>query len=268
MNNRLSNWHHPVWRLALLLAALWPHWMWMARRTADGSDESWGILALLTLGALVLVDRTRIAARLSGTTQAVVAILSVGAALCTSFLPPIIGAALAMLAVATLLAGMLPPQRPRAAMAMLALLALPLTASLNFYLGYPLRWLCSLGSAALLSLAGLEVTPEGAALLWNGKTVLVDAPCAGIAMLWVGMYAAVLLSYLYRASVRRMSLNLAASSVVVIAGNTVRNAALFIKEAEIVHLPAWTHDAIGLAVFGGIVFLIFKTCSWRPYACL
>jgi exosortase/archaeosortase family protein len=266
VNSVLNKLCHPLWQLGMLLAALWPHWMWMARRSVDGSDEPWGILALLTLVALAIADHERHAARLPRMVLAVSAMLAAGAALSTSLLPPIIGAALAMLAVAALLSGMLPAQRPRAALAVLALLALPLAASLNFYLGYPLRWICTLGSAGLLALAGLHVTPEGAALLWNGKTVLVDAPCAGIAMLWVGMYAAALLSWLYRAGSLRTVLNLGIAVAIVVGGNTVRNAVLFFKEAGILHLPAWTHEAIGLAVFGGIVFLLFQSCTWRLHA--
>ena len=263
MNKALSKLAHPVWQLGLLLAALWPHWMWMARRTTDGSDEPWGILALLTLVALALAERNRLAVRLPRATLSGAAALVMAAALCTALAPPIIGAALAMLAVAVLLSGMLPSPRPRMALAVLALLALPLAASLNFYLGYPLRLICTVGSAAILAIAGLHVTPEGAALLWTGKTVLVDAPCAGIAMLWVGMYAAALLSWLYGASAFRTALNLCSTVMIVVAGNTMRNAALFYKEAGILHLPAWTHDAIGLAAFGGMFILLFISCTWR-----
>jgi exosortase len=224
------------------------------------------MVALLTLIVLVFADRERLADRLSPAVLAIAGALSVAAALCSAALPPIIGAAIAMLAVVALLAGMLPPQRSRAALAVMALLALPLTASLNFYFGYPLRWICSHGAAALLSCAGLQVTPEGAALLWSNKTILVDAPCAGIAMLWVGLYAAALMSYGYRASSLRTAINLAAAALIVVAGNTVRNAALFFKEAGIAALPEWTHAAIGLLLFGLSFLLMYHLFSWRPHA--
>ena len=32
------------WLLGWLLAALWPHGLWLARRFTDGSDEPWGLL--------------------------------------------------------------------------------------------------------------------------------------------------------------------------------------------------------------------------------
>jgi exosortase len=266
VNYKLHYRQSPEWLLALLLAALWPHWLWMARRTMDGSDEPWGMLALVTLIGMVIADRRNLVLRRPALVLTLAGGLSLGAALCTSVLPPIISAAVAMLAVVSLLAGMLPAQRPRAALAFIALLALPLTASLNFYLGYPLRWICSHGAAPLLSLAGWEVTAEGAALLWNGKTILVDAPCAGIAMLWVGLYVAALLSYLHRASTLRTAGNLAIGALIVVAGNTVRNAILFFKEAGITPLPEWMHEAIGLAVFGLALWLMYHLFSRGTYA--
>ena len=49
------------WSLLLLqLAALWPHWNWMARRSGDGSDEPWGVVALLVVGVLVWMDRSQV----------------------------------------------------------------------------------------------------------------------------------------------------------------------------------------------------------------
>jgi exosortase len=253
----------PLWLLALQLAALWPHWLWMARRAGDGSDDPWGVVALLALAALVWLDRQRLAPRPHGASLAGAGGLSVAAALGLAFLPPIVAAGLALLAVAALLAGMLPPERPRAALAFLALLTLPLAASLNFYLGYPLRWLCAQGAAALLSMAGWQATPEGAVLLWNGQTILVDAPCAGVAMLWVGLFAAALLSYLYRASTSRTAFNLGMALVLVVAANVLRNALLFFKEAGIVSLPGWTHDALGLLAFGLALWPLYLIVAWR-----
>jgi exosortase/archaeosortase family protein len=266
MPSNVRDWQHPVWLLGLQIAALWPHWIWMGRRTADGSDEPWGLIALLTIVVLVIADRKRIAARLPGIALIVAGGLSVLAALSMPHVPPIVAGATAILALVALLSGMLPQERPRAALCCMALLALPLVASLNFYLGYPLRWLCSYGVAAIVSAGGWHVTPEGAALLWNGKTILVDAPCAGIAMLWVGMYAAALMSYLYRASTLRTAFNLALAAVIMVIGNIVRNAALFFKEAGIVNLPDWTHEGIGLAVFSLMCLAMYRVFSWRTDA--
>jgi hypothetical protein len=49
------------WLLAALLAALWPHWIYMTRRTFDGSDEPWGVLALVTVFVLLTRERRGLA---------------------------------------------------------------------------------------------------------------------------------------------------------------------------------------------------------------
>ena len=76
-------------------------------------------------------------------------------------------------------------------------------------------------------------------------------------MLWVGMYLAALFSYLNQASWLRTLANLTMALIVVITGNILRNTLLFYKEAGIVHLPHWTHEAIGLLVFGVLLALIY-----------
>jgi exosortase/archaeosortase family protein len=233
--------------LGLLLAALWPHWLWMARRLSDGSDEPWGVLAIITVLALMLSERRELSLP---TRSALVAsgALAVAAAAATALLPSIIAAALAMLALATFL-NAARPQRPWAPLVTLLLLALPIIASLQFYLGYPLRFATAHVAAPLLNLLGLDVIAAGAAFQWRGATILVDPPCAGIGMLWVGAYSAALLSYLNRASTARTLLNGAFAAAIVFMANVLRNAALFVTEARIVDWPDWTHAAIGLAAF-------------------
>ncbi|MGZ8270505.1 MAG: hypothetical protein ACXW1T_04930, partial [Methylophilus sp.] len=46
--------------LASTILAAWPHWLWMVRRSTDGSDDPWGIVALLTLVALVYLDKEKL----------------------------------------------------------------------------------------------------------------------------------------------------------------------------------------------------------------
>lgn len=263
---RLAGWPAP--RLAggllvLQVAALWPHGVWLLRRLGDGSDEPWGLLALLAVAFVVWHERARLAAVPGNATLLGAGALTLLAALAGGGLPPILAAAIALLALATLLAGLLPANRPRAALVLLVLMTLPLGASLNFYLGYPLRWLCAQGAAPLIGLFGVAVTPDGAALAWNGRRVLVDAPCAGIAMLWVGAFAALLLSYLNDAGWRRVLLNLGFAGAVVIGANVLRNAVLFFKEAGLVSWPAWSHEVVGLAAFALAFYPIYRFDCWR-----
>lgn len=247
------------WLLAALLAALWPHWLYVARRLTDGSDEPWGLLALVTV--IVLLARERASITLP-TRAALVAsaALAIAAALAALVVPDLAAAAVAMLALGVFLVHGL--RRPATPLIALLLLALPIIASLQFYLGYPLRVLTAAAAAALLGAGGIDASAAGAALLWNGRTILIDAPCAGIGMLWVGSYTAALMSWLGAASARRTLLNAAAAAVLVLAANVVRNTVLFFPEAGLVHWPAWSHAAIGLAAFAVAIVPIIALCGW------
>ena len=248
--------------LAGLALALWPHWLYMALRTVDGSDEPWGILALLTALALLARDRAELAVP---TRSALVAsaVLAVMAAIATLTLPDLAAAALAMLALGLFLAHAL-PRRPATPLIALLLLALPIIASLQFYLGYPLRAFTAHASTVLLALAGIDASADGAAILHQGTTVLVDAPCAGIGMLWVGSYTAALLSYLNRATATRTALNAGTAALLVLAANVARNTALFFPEAGLVHWPAWSHEAIGLGALALAIVPIVLFTARQP----
>jgi exosortase/archaeosortase family protein len=258
---RLAQLPRVGWLLGLLLVSLWPHGVWLARRLTDDSDEPWGLLAMATVLALIvrarreLVLPTRAALVASGA-------LAVLAALASFVVPPIFAAALAMLSLAAFVTSAL-PQRPAAPMATLLLLSLPVIASLQFYLGYPLRLATAHAAAPLLALAGIEAQASGAALLWRGATILVDPPCAGIGMLWVGSWAAALLSYLNGATARRTLANGCVAAMAVFAANVLRNALLFFPEAGLLTAPAWLHAAIGLAAFGAAIVPVLLFTSWR-----
>ncbi|MDZ7652947.1 MAG: archaeosortase/exosortase family protein [Burkholderiaceae bacterium] len=246
--------------LALLLAALWPHLAWMARRLTDGSDEPWGILALASVLLLVWRDRATLAAPSPRALLASSALAVAAAALW--WLPALLAAALAMLALAAYVTAAL-PRRPAAPLVTLLLLSLPLIASLQFYLGFPLRVATALAAAPVLALLGIEAAPAGAALVFNGSTVLIDAPCAGIGMLWVGSYTAALLSCLNGASTRRTLANGVGAAVIVFAANVLRNVALFFTEAGLIAAPAAAHDVVGLAAFALAIVPIVALTQWR-----
>jgi exosortase/archaeosortase family protein len=247
--------------LALLLAALWLHLAWIARRLTDGSDEPWGLLALVTVLLLVARDRAQLAAP-SPRALAASGLLAALAAVALWWLPALLAAALAMLALAVYVTAAL-PQRPAAPMVTLLLLALPLIASLQFYLGFPLRVATAHVAAPLLALLGIDAAPAGAALLFDGRTVLIDAPCAGIGMLWVGSYTAALLSYLNGADARRTLVNGAGAAAIVFAANVLRNVLLFFVEAGLIEAPAGVHDAVGLAAFALAIVPIVAFAHWR-----
>lgn len=239
-----------LWPALMLLglgAATWPAWRWYVLRITDGSDEPWGVLALLTMLALRM--RAGWGAGLRESHFLLPALLLAGYAAAYPFLVPLLRAVVAMGAFGLLL---LRGQGASGLWGLLGLhlLSLPIMATLQFYLGSPLRILAAQASATLLRLCGFGVVREGTLLHWKGETVMMDVPCSGVHMLWAGLFLAMTLAALYRCNAIRTALAAGAASGIVIGANVLRATALFFKEAHLVSLPEWTHAGIGLLVFG------------------
>lgn len=245
--------------LGLLAAALAPTWWWMGQRMVDGSDDPLGLLALAALAWLAWQCRgsLRAAPRLAWLAFALAtALLSTGT---LGVLPPLASALLGLLALGGGLAAFLPSSVASAPVLGLSILSLPLLASLQFYAGYPLRVITAEASRWLLA-PGFVVERTGTALRVDGHLVIVDAPCSGVQMLWLGYFTACVVALVAgRANASFLS-RLPLVSLLVLAGNVVRNAVLVALEATHTRLPAWTHDAVGLTVLAvvcaGIAWLM------------
>ncbi|HJV97167.1 MAG TPA: exosortase Q, partial [Albitalea sp.] len=116
----------PIAWLALQMAALWTHWRWAAARIVDGSDDPLGVVALAALLWMV----ARLARDLRGSPRpgwlAMALALSVAATASTFVAPPLAGALLAALALASGLRAFMPSDRATLPLGGLAVLALPL----------------------------------------------------------------------------------------------------------------------------------------------
>ena len=239
--------------LALQAAALTPTWIWMSRRMVDGSDDPLGLLALATLAALVWTVRRdlRAAPRLGW-----LALTMVGTVAATLLrnglgplpaLPPLAASLLAVLALACGLVAFLPRRLPILPIAGLAVLALPLLSSLQFYAGYPLRVVTAEASRWLLAPA-FTVAREGSSLMIDGRLVIVDAPCSGVQMVWLGYFTACAVALWARRDDRGFLARLPVVGVLVLAGNIVRNSVLIAFEGAGRPLEPWAHEGWGLLV--------------------
>lgn len=253
--SHIEAWPPAAW-LALQTAALWPSLHWAARRMADGSDEPLGLAALLLIGVLAATGRIdcRHAARLPWLAAALGFTLAATATL--PLLPPLAVAVLSALALGSAYAAFRAPGAPWLPVAGLLLLALPVVASLQFYAGWPLRVLTAEASSWLLQLGGIDVARHGSTLVVEGREVLVDAPCSGVQLAWLGYAAACASAAWHGLRDARFAQRLPLVGLVVLCGNVLRNAALVMVESGHWLAPPWMHDAIGLAALGGVVTLV------------
>jgi len=177
------------------------------------------------------------------------------------FLAPLPRAAVAVSAIAATVSAMRFGRRLHLGVWGLLLLALPVVASLQFYLGFPMRAVVAKLAAPMLQINGFAVTAVGASLNWNGDPILIDAPCSGVKMLWTGFYLTCALACYYKLNAKRTALACVAALAAIIIGNTFRAAALFYVESGAANLPLphWSHEGVGVVVFAATAIAIAWT---------
>lgn len=261
--------------LALQAAALWPSWLWMAARMRDGSDDPLGLLALAALAVLICTLRRELRTApglgwlaLAGLGTLVATLLRSGAGPLPA-LPPLIASLAAVLALACGLLAFMPKRMAALPVAGLAVLALPLLSSLQFYAGYPLRVLTAEAGRWLLAPA-FAVAREGSSLLVDGRLVIVDAPCSGVQMVWLGYFAACVVALRAGRTSRGFLARLPVVGLLVLAGNIVRSSVLIACEGAGHALAPWMHDALGLLLLGmvcaGIAWVMSPRHGPRDFA--
>jgi exosortase len=236
--------------LAAHALAFWPVWRWYLARTTDGSDEPWGLAALVAALALTwpFDHRLRIDERDPLLIAAIA--LTLLYALLVPFAPPLLRSIAAMAALACSWVSITDARHKAPAVVALFVLSVPVIASMQFYAGYPLRAITTTASTGLLNAFGMGVEHVGTTMTWQGRSVLVDAPCSGVRMLWAGAFLACLL-VAQRASVSWRGLVTALLPVVPIAlaANAIRAALLFLIETRPTPPPEYLHSLVGVVSF-------------------
>lgn len=247
--------------LALLAAALWPTAWWMGQRMLDGSDEPLGLLALLALMVLLwhCRGRLRAAPRLGWLAMALAMAVTSTAVLW--HVPPLLSSLIGLLALGAGFVAFLPRAVATAPVLGLSLLSLPLLASLQFYAGYPLRVLTAEASRWLLA-TGFSVERTGASLRVDGQLVIVDAPCSGVQLLWLGYFTACVVALHGGRRDAPFLARLPAVSLLVLGGNVLRNSLLVAFEGAGRPPAGWAHQAVGLAVLAAVCAAI----AWVMHA--
>lgn len=239
------------------LAGFWTIWRWLTIRVWTSGDEIWSLLALVCAVFFCFVNSNKNEKQENAALVAVSfsALFTLIYAATFAFdVPPLVRAILAITALTFTLSLWRFGKVFHFGIYALLLLSLPLVASLNFFLGYPMRLVVGRSAEFLLRLQGLDVVQEGVSLHFGEKLIWIDAPCSGIKMLWFGFFLAAILICFYRLKVIRSVVVFSAAFFIILLGNIFRATALFYVEAGIIKSPAWMHSAVGVLVFAFTAF--------------
>lgn len=243
--------------LVLQLVAFWPVWRWYFTRITDGSDEPWGVVALLTAITIALMHPRK--SHDSGKLHSQSLALLVFYFIAYPYLPAMGKAVIAVLCLASELSVTRFGRRLHLGITALLLLSLPIIASLQFYAGYPLRLVTGQVVSFLLNASGEAVSASGTIMRWRGDFISIDAPCSGIKMLWTGLYLAFTLASANGLSNSRTWLAYVSASFAIFCANVVRTYVLFFTEARILSAPSWFHTTWGITCFCSAAILILYT---------
>jgi len=243
--------------LALHTLALWPHGAYLVQRASDGSDDPLGLLALAAVAALVFWHRhtLRLTPRFGWLVASMVVALAANGSWWTG-VPALLASLLAALSLVGALLAWWPVAQARLPLAGLVLLALPWIASLQFYLGFPLRIITAQLSAWGLQLAGFDATRSGASMVVNGQLVIVDAPCSGVQMAWLAYFTACAAAAVLKLPDRVFARRTVWIGVIVLGANVLRNGVLVALESRPAGLGAAWHEAIGLIALGAVCMAV------------
>ncbi len=258
--------------MVLIGLAFWPVLGWFITRSLDQSDEPWGLLSLATVIGLLIFQANKQNAVQNydrGTRDYIAGMLIIIFYIVTYRLTPrLLQSVLLVFALWFFCVERL-AMSSRAGIFGLMLLSLPVIPSLNFYAGYPIRYLVSMGTAFWLRGFGVPVIQEGAILSVNKHLIAIDAPCSGIHMLWVEAYAVMVLVSVFSLDFRRSLLLGLAAAVLVPLGNVLRAATLIIYDMIQWRLqtPMMAQYEPLVHVAAGIVYFCLVTVAVALLAC-
>ncbi|WP_455212511.1 archaeosortase/exosortase family protein [Kaarinaea lacus] len=253
------------YRLILFVSfiALWPVWRWYGLRVYSSSEEIWGVVAVIT--AIVFLYMTRpLEKKLVSISWSIPIALIVFYIVALWFLPPLIRAVVAMGLITNLISQYWYQKQFHMGLGTLLMLALPVVASLQFYLGYPMRVAVGSMTEILLQFNGLSVVREGTVLNWGAQLISIDAPCSGVKLLWVSLYVSSALACFVRLSNVQTAALFSVLPLIVLCANVFRATALFYLESGILPMQSWMHSGVGLiATFFAVGIIVWCGLFFR-----
>ena len=212
--------------LIFQLLAYWQVWIWYFQRLSTSSEEIYGLLAILAIGLFCIKSENT---TVKPTFSMVLSAIFVFVYLITyPFFPPLLRAVIAVSGLTATLSIWRFGTIFHLGIWSLFLLSLPIIASLQFYLGYPLRVVVGEATAFLLTINGLEVWRDGVSLNFGDKIIWIDAPCSGVKMLWAGFFLSGILVCFYKFQHLQIILAFCGSFIIILAGNIFRAMGLFL----------------------------------------
>lgn len=231
--------------------ALLPLATWYVRRMGDGSDEPLGLIALASAIGLGWSSRRSLHPTPASRRLGLALLAIYGLTVWLGF-PPLLRALPALGAIVLWIGLWRLP-----GLSLLLVLSLPVVATMQFYLGYPMRIITAEASRTILDLLSVPIDRVGTQLLFDGSVLGVDAPCSGVRMLWMGCFFGAVVSALLRLRWPATLGLLTSAIVITLAANTLRATVLFFPESGLIHLPDWGHEATGLLLYClGMILLL------------
>lgn len=250
--------------LVLQLLAFWQVGRWYFLRLSTSNEETFGLLALFAIVVFCFQSKENQDQKLFSILLPTIFVFLY--TFTFPYFPPLISAVIAVTSLTATLSIWRFGRKFHFGIWSLFLLSLPIIASLQFYLGYPLRILVGNTTAFLLNLNGLDVWREGVCLHFGEKLIWIDAPCSGVKMLWAGFFLTGILVTFYKLRTPQTVIAFAFTFLIILIGNIFRATGLFYLEADIIEMPVFAHDAIGVISFIltciGILFLLRTIKKW------
>lgn len=254
--------------LLLPLVGFWRTWQWYFHRINASVEETFGLIAVVVFLLYLAINQ------LCTTKQYFQFPLWPIAAMLVLYglsywwpVPSLIRAAIPFITMAMIFYWLFFGKHPPISFWPLILLTLPLVPSLQFYLGYPARYISASLTVSMLQLQGLPVSQSGTYLQWHDQLLQFDAPCSGVVMLWAGLFLTFFVGWIYQFNARKTLIAIIIAAVFVLIGNVLRASSLFYLEVGIVSFEQdWLHPAIGIAAFimiaVGIMYSMKRLNSW------